>query len=294
MKEKFTVMTYCSYPEYEIYRRFSGSLYDTGFTGDVVFFIQPEDEKNLLELQKEYESVLYQVCDDIQYHIHSYRHQLYFDFLKSRPAKDGYVFLCDSKDLLFQRNPEDYLCEKGVDLYFFEEGKLIGECKYNGKWLRVKNKSFFSQVRDKQVLCAGTTLGTVSGITQYLKIMNENILADPRSQKGRVYRDQCIHNFIVYGNQLQDLNLKMLSNDDNFVNTLGYGHKEVNEDNEIVNELGEVSWICHQYNRMSPEQLAQISDRYGFDKFWDAPHSRSRVKHPKHRRWLPHFFSGKY
>jgi len=290
MTAHVTVMTYCSYPEYEIYRRFAGSLYDTGFTGNAIFFIQPEDEDNLLRLKKEYENVRYQICREIEYHIHSYRHRLYSDFLKNHPVNSDYIFLCDSKDLFFQRNIEEYPYDKDIDLYVFQEGQTIGDCKYNRKWLKIKDKSFSKTVEDRQVLCAGTTLGTTAGILKYLEVMNQNILDDPRSQDGRIYRDQCIHNYIVYDDQLRDLNLKMCSNDDNLVNTLTCGHKEVDENNQIVNSRGEVSWICHQYNRMSKEQMAKISVKYGFDKHWDAAHSLSRVKHPKKRQIFPRFF----
>ncbi len=39
---KTNVLTYCSGYPYEIFERFAGTLYDTGFQGKLIYFIKEE------------------------------------------------------------------------------------------------------------------------------------------------------------------------------------------------------------------------------------------------------------
>ena len=51
------VMTYCSGYEPFIFERFIGSLYDTGFSGNVYIIGQENDSKIVQELQKKYNNI---------------------------------------------------------------------------------------------------------------------------------------------------------------------------------------------------------------------------------------------
>ena len=75
--------------------------------------------------------------------------------------------------------------------------------------------------------------------------------------------DQGIHNYILYMNIL-NLNIKLLSNDDNFVNTIGTGIKLLNNQNQIININNDVSYIVHQYDRMDKDKLIKLSNKYDF------------------------------
>jgi hypothetical protein len=75
--------------------------------------------------------------------------------------------------------------------------------------------------------------------------------------------DQGIHNYMLHMNKI-DVNIKLLSNKDNLVNTTCQDVKKLNDDNLIVNENGEVSYIVHQYDRFPVELKQKISVKYNF------------------------------
>lgn len=263
----YSVLTFCSGYTYETYKRFVGSLFDTGFSGNVYYFIREGDEKNLQRLQDEYKmhSIYYKICTP-KFHIMTYRYCIYFDFLMKTDIDSQHIFICDSRDVLFQKNIEDYPYPKGVELYLFqEEGKTIGSCKFNSRWIVLKDRELFKKIRGKPIICSGTTLGTRDGILQYLKVMIKNILDDDNAMKGQIYRDQCIHNYIIYTDQLSAIKTIYLTNEDNLVNTVGHGFKGING-GKIVNVRQEISWIVHQYDRLSSEFKKAISTKYNFTR----------------------------
>ena len=73
--------------------------------------------------------------------------------------------------------------------------------------------------------------------------------------------DQGLHNYILYCNTLR-LNVQLLSNENNLVNTVGNDLHKINATKLIVNKKDEVSWIVHQYDRFSPELRKQISAKF--------------------------------
>ena len=171
-----TILAYCSYPHYEIYERLAGSLYDTGFSGNLCIFAETENEENLKKLQKAYPKVKYVTGENswallradhnrknaAAHNVYRGRYELYKKYLEENEIKSKYVFISDSKDVLFQRNPEDYPIEEGYDLYVFAEGqKQIGQCNRNWRWVRTADILFETdtvpKLWKKQILCAGTT-----------------------------------------------------------------------------------------------------------------------------------------
>ena len=60
------------------------------------------------------------------------------------------------------------------------------------------------------------------------------------------------------------LNVKVLDNKDNLVNTAGYGFVGINSDRKIVNKDWDVSYIVHQYDRFPDSIKAKLSDKYDF------------------------------
>jgi hypothetical protein len=73
--------------------------------------------------------------------------------------------------------------------------------------------------------------------------------------------DQGIHNYMLYFNKLC-CNVKILTNKDNFVNTVGCDFQNINDDNLIVNSNNEVSYVVHQYDRMTKTQKQKIGNQF--------------------------------
>lgn len=255
-------MTLCTGYSYPIFQRFVGSLYDTGFSGTCYIFCQERDLSIISKLKEKYSNVIGVTCDVSRFntHIQSSRFKFMTEFLeKEKSLEYDYLFICDSRDVLFQKNIEMFPL-KG-DLYAFEEEQSIGNCRFNSQWIhdveRVLGRSV--PIQDKTVLCSGTILVSKQVALKYLNAMSD-IMLDPRWVKYPA--DQGPHNYLCYENPL-GLDIQFSSNKDNLVNTVGYGHKEV-LNHKIVNVQQEISYIVHQYDRMTVEQRKEISVHYSF------------------------------
>ena len=268
----FYVLTYCSGYNYEIYQRFVGSLVDTSNNISVIFFIREIDIEKLKKIQNEFinTSIRYVVCNNIpnDIHIQTYRFYLY-QYLKTQTLdKNDYILLCDSRDLLFQKdvmNIEKF--NNNNDLFVFEENNIIKNNKHNFKWINILSlylKENLSYIQDKQIICSGTILGTSYGIMVYLREFNKVIDKLDRTCLKYCGLDQGIHNYLLYSGKLGMLEIKKLNNLDNYVNTLCLDYKGINEDNQITNINGDVSCIVHQYDRIPKDLLIKISSKYNF------------------------------
>ena len=154
--------------------------------------------------------------------------------------------------------------DKDVDIYGFLEGITFEkEQVHNARWIKIIEKLLNEQIYDKistnQVICCGTTIGKKEAIIQYVKMMcfyieTYNIVHN---------LDQGLHNYMLYLNKL-GCNIKLLSNIDNLVNTVGNDLHKINESKLIVNKNDELSWIVHQYDRFSKENRERISIKYDY------------------------------
>lgn len=61
---------------------------------------------------------------------------------------------------------------------------------------------------------------------------------------------------------MRGVGVQTLGNEDSLVNTLGYAAHRVDELGRITNAGGDVSWICHQYDRLAPDLLRRIRTPY--------------------------------
>lgn len=250
-KPHITIITYCSQYEYKVFENFTDSLYKTGFCGNLIFAIKETDISLLEKLMSNYPNVSYFV--DIlenSRQCQQKRYYLYKEILKT--IKTDYVLLTDCRDVFFQRNIELYEADPAVDLFFAGEGNFIQNCQHNKSWLSSiethLNESIIEKLKDKPIICSGTTYGTLNGIKTYVdymcSYMSNKISIDSQGL------DQGIHNYIIYSNVLKDLNIKILSVNDILFNTLQYGYKFMNGYNNLVNINKEVSYVVHQWDRL--------------------------------------------
>ena len=121
-----------------------------------------------------------------------------------------------------------------------------------------KEQESYSDLYDKTILCSGTILLSNKVAIEFLEIFSSRL-----EYSKNLVMDQGVYNTIIYRN-IGNWNIKILTNKNNLVNTVGYGYKCV-KDNKIVNLDNEVSWIVHQYDRMSNEMKKDISLKYNFE-----------------------------
>jgi hypothetical protein len=86
-------------------------------------------------------------------------------------ASSSHVFLFDTRDTFFQRNPfgADVLDRAApIDLHVFQENhvKTIGNCPFNHGWLKcfISEDELQRRYREKPVTCSGSTLGSWRGV----------------------------------------------------------------------------------------------------------------------------------
>lgn len=65
--------------------------------------------------------------------------------------------------------------------------------------------------------------------------------------------------------KIDDINIKLLSNKDNVVNTVGCDIHRLNDENNIVNKENEISYVVHQYDRFSEDFKLRISTKLGYN-----------------------------
>jgi hypothetical protein len=268
---KIDVLTYGSGYSLAIYERFVGSLCDTGFKGNIYIVCSLSDKPNLTTLKKKYKNV-YPLIDNLtRNHLPLYNHRYHsYDFFFNKINLDcDYMLICDTRDVLFQRNIEDYEYKADIDLYVFEEfAKLEQSPCCNIPWMLTLEKQygekFYNSIKHNKIICSGTTIGKLKSIKNYVKKQIEHLnKCSDKAFKDNKIADQGILNYLVYTNKLS--NIKKMSNDDCFINTVGCDPcPKINDKNEIINKNGEVPYVVHQYDRFPIELKKKISEKYNF------------------------------
>lgn len=262
--KKFTIITYCSGYKYEVFERFTGTLYDTGFTGNLIFAINESDLPNLEKLIKKYNKVSYFIDNIVNNRqCQQKRYYIFQNIIKT--LETDYILLCDSRDIFFQKNIELYNMDKNIDIFFAEEDNIIANCGYNQKWLKMIetniNMEFIEKIKEKSIICSGTIFGTTRGISIFLDIMCDTMTNSITVDYPGL--DQGILNYLIYNQNLNQLNYKILSNKySEFINTLQYGARQVNNYNQFINFNKDISYIVHQWDRLGPLLRSRLIDRY--------------------------------
>ena len=273
---KNVVMTCCINYTYEIFERFIGSLFDCTDNIDLIIFIGENDVEHILELKKKYNNIIYFIINNKNIHIVNYRFYLYYHFLNTNREKYNYIFICDSRDVLFQKNIfEHYLLSTNYDLYIFEEESFditIDKCRFNSLYIQKSGLDINNLVYNKPILCVGTILGNEKGILDYLEKFIY-ILFNEVTEKNRSYygTDSGINYKIIYGNLLKNIKIYRCKNNEklvytmafpNYLNEIDYNNL-LNNKNQICYE-GETCFCVHQYDRLDDEIKKIISTKYNF------------------------------
>jgi hypothetical protein len=169
-------------------RKFVGTLKFTGYTGDIILGVAPDQDESIAASTGEQDQVLeyykrrnvqapkVQRLPDVPLAF-----TRFFDYQKwLEPYDDNdLVLLSDTKDTFFQKPPfadvTDVLSneEGGVDLMMFQEYRVhIYNQSHNRNWVRsCFGKEGLEEVKHHRVACSGTVMGTKKGVTRYLNVM---------------------------------------------------------------------------------------------------------------------------
>ena len=273
------VLSICMNYSYNIYERFVGSLLDVTKNTDLVLFIGYNDIEHCKKLQEKYNNLIYIVVDNKNVHIVNYRFKIYYDYLLDKLHNShlyNYIFICDSRDVLFQKDIFTHpLLNNNHDLYIFEEESLditVDKCKFNSLYINKSGLDIHNLVKNKPILCVGTILGTNKGILNYLKAFN-NILFNNISEQNKSYygTDSGINYAIIYGNILKNINIYVCKNEDLLVYTIAFPiHLNLINYDTLLNSNNQITYnknICycvHQYDRLDNYLKKKMSITYNY------------------------------
>lgn len=261
-KKHITVITYCSKYPYEVFLRFTDTLYNTEFSGNLIFVIEEQDVPKLEKLMVLYPNVSYFI--DVINNNRQCQQKRYFIFKEIlETLKTDYVLLADSRDLFFQRNIEEYELPSNIEVVFAGEGQTIQNDALNKKWLATIekdiNQSFISKIQHNKIVCSGTTYGTLNGIKKYINhmctLMSDKVHTDYAGL------DQGMHMYLIYSNTMNNLKFEVLPVSNVFFNTLIFGFKWMTGC-EFVNDNKEISYIVHQWDRMPSYMKNRLNHKY--------------------------------
>ena len=273
---KNIVMTCCINYNYEIFERFIGSLFDSTDNIDLVIFIGENDVEHILKLKKTYENIIYSIIDNKNIHIVNYRFYLYYDFLNKNKNNYNYIFICDSRDVLFQKNIFNHsILSSKYDLYIFEEESqniTIDKCKFNSLYIQKSGLDINDLVYNKPILCVGTILGNENGIMEYLEKFVYILLNEVEEENRSYYgTDSGINYKIIYGDLLKNINIYICKNNEKLVYTMAFPNYLNQIDYSILLNSkqqicynGEVCSCVHQYDRLNDEIKKQMSIKYNY------------------------------
>jgi len=184
--------------------------------------------------------------------------------LQSFSCKSGDLydqfFFTDIRDALVQSDPFQAVLpsSKHADevLHVFEHTRsiTIGACPYNSKWVReVYGEAMLAELKDKPIVCAGTTMGTRLAMRNYLMVQ----MSEQQNRKVPKNSDQAILEVGVYKGFFTKYPVHVHSNEEAAVFTFAYEFNvRLDHYYQVVNRTGHVYAYLHTYDRH--EALAAI------------------------------------
>lgn len=209
----------------------------------------------LVPLNHEEEYVVRANLSKTYFSITSTRNFLYYLYLYKYGKSYSNVLLTDVRDVLFQKDPFEFNFLNGLCCFF--EDKAIKDCTYTSDWLRrAFGNQIISEIGNKDVLCAGTTLGSRSAIMSYLRLMIKHI-SQARSQAFGI--DQAVHNYILHKGLIN--NIELCRNYHGPILTMNYSdvsELHLSNDSLLTNYDGSIINTLHQYDRCSNDVKDKI------------------------------------
>lgn len=260
-----------NYP-HQVYRMFLDSLYRTGYDGEVYIFIYEKDLPQIEGLKANFITIDKYLEKPIDIHIQNYRIKIYKDFFESNSndIPGEYILFTDLRDVIFQKNINDFPLATDKDIFIFEEDYDICNCSIFNKpnYDKLKRDVFPEMDYDKnRIICSGTILikkeHTVKFLTRFYEyIVRATNYLSP-NEKMSLIADQTMLNHMYYTNDMCGLEVGVLNNEDNLINTMGYAVKPyINTasvyNGYIVNKNKEISYIGHQYDRLDRSSLIEL------------------------------------
>jgi hypothetical protein len=179
------------------------------------------------------------------------RHLLFQDYLRKNGSRFARVLITDTRDVFFQRDP--FSIDDESDLAFFEESHPLAHGMFNPLWLLYHfGQPTLQRLGGMTALCAGTIAGRPEALSCYLERMAT--LMQEADRMDFATGDQSLHNVLVR-ERLANIpyRVTLFRNGQGPVYTLSRyldtAEIPLDPDGEVINPLGQVIPILHQYDR---------------------------------------------
>jgi hypothetical protein len=279
---KNLIMTAGSAYNYNQIKPFFTSLERTDYSGDVVFFYNHINGFEKRRFDRENRKAIpfnnmppFLTDERLDQRINirkelltkTLRYLLYKAYLKENSSKYEHVMIADLRDVFFQDNPFKYPLEDGITTFLEDESETIRVNGFNSEWIKVGfGKDTLNQIGDNLIACSGVSYGTPDALIVYIEKMVPHI----ERLAGQNCRDQGIHNYLVYTNALQKVNL--IPDDKSLVSTIAAfkDPSKIISDKKgnVLNNKGELCPVVHQYDR-NWKLLWKYNKPYYFQKRWN-------------------------
>jgi hypothetical protein len=270
------------------------SLRQTGYTGDVVLFVNRVDEETKRQLRAheiqlrefhyrgpEVRNSAYVVWPYLRWLRHLpvpfalkkailrpivnvpwVRMILYYDFLTNTRSRYQQVMLTDVRDVIFQVDPFARDSRPGLRAFLEDESMRLGNSQANIQWITdLFGKDTLARLAEYPISCSGTIIGDAESLMRYLRAFIEVAFTvrSTRLNGG----DQGVHNYLVRGPLGSTTTL--LRNGESEVLTMGYltGERRfaMDADGRLIDFQGRLFNVLHQYDR-HPELAEKLVQRY--------------------------------
>lgn len=181
-----------------------------------------------------------------------YLDQVFYEFLCSCSDAYEYVLMCDSRDIIFQKDPFDYIIKQNKNLYLVCEGMQVQDSDPNYDWMFRLNKTQWQhddKIYTNQVINGGVLAGKIEHLIYLLLISFTNTNRNSRYE----FYNQTIYSYIEFYLRLANF-VEICHPLNSLYCITGEGVGKHNIPMKIVNgiacnENDEPYFILHQWDR---------------------------------------------
>ena len=278
MEKDLIIGAFTNYTDYDVLKPWVQSIKDSGFEGDTVLIAIGTTDEMASRLESEGVKVV-RVAKNDQMMVHMLRFIYIYNFLKEYGDEYRYVISTDVRDVIFQKNPTEYLKKKLMpyavySLLVSSESISIE----NEEWNRdniIKNFGhyFYLEVNEADVC----NVGILAGRSKAIQALCFDLFHYSSNRPDWV-ADQAAYNILVNSKKWESIILQTrlkdawalnahVTNKPDLIEKLGpylLEERPYFKDGQILNAAGDPFVIVHQYDRV-PEWMEYFSDKYGIN-----------------------------
>lgn len=204
-----------------------------------------------------------------RFHPSSIRWPLIAQYLDEHTEFTGGVLMADVRDTAFQSDPFELLGDAREDVFYSFHGvetKTIGECGWNGGWIKdCFGEAKLQSLAKKPILCSGVSIGTRDTALRYAKQMSAVISNPAFAHCERNGVDQGVHNVLVHEKRVP--NAVVVPQRNSGVANLQARVAKVGPENLVrkASDPSKLVAVVHQYDRFPNLARYYYRTYYGVD-----------------------------